>query len=159
MIEPFIFKKYWSIRCQLQWDDADSGDIFPLIRSRILRATSHMRLRARDHYTSNTFIGGNGGAGPSLLHTTLEGPMEYRNTIAKIRFASQKLNFSIFVFLAKKSIRMILNSLEVTKCCKKLIYSIFCLQSFIILTFLCLFLNFFLDELAMVLRYVNARWM
>ena len=38
-----------------------------------------MRLRARDHYTSNTLIGGKGGAGPSSLHTTLEGPMEYVN--------------------------------------------------------------------------------
>ena len=37
-----------------------------------LRATSHMRLRARDHCTSSTLIGGKGGAGPSLLHTTFE---------------------------------------------------------------------------------------
>jgi hypothetical protein len=115
--------------------------------------TSHSRLRAHDHYTSSTLKGGQGGAGPSLLHTTLEGPTEYiseckmdvkstriptwhqtdsvswslglfskttswryRNTIAgsppserifiyfqKIRFASQKLNFSIFVF-SKKSV-------------------------------------------------------
>ena len=43
----------------------------------IFRATSHTRLRARDHYTSNILIGGKGGAGPSLLHTALEGPMEY----------------------------------------------------------------------------------
>jgi hypothetical protein len=44
----------------------------------ILRATSHMRLRACDQYTSITLIGGKGRAGPSsLLHTTLEGPMEY----------------------------------------------------------------------------------
>ena len=43
------------------------------------RATSHTRLRARDHYTSNTLIGGKGGAGPSLANTTLEGPMEYVN--------------------------------------------------------------------------------
>ena len=28
---------------------------------------------------SSTLIGGKGGAGPSLLHTTLEGPMEYVN--------------------------------------------------------------------------------
>jgi hypothetical protein len=33
-----------------------------------------MRMRARDHYTSNTLIGGKGGAGPSSFHTTLEGP-------------------------------------------------------------------------------------
>ena len=45
----------------------------------ILRATSHMRLRARDHYTSSTLISGNGGAGPSLLRNMLEGPMEYVN--------------------------------------------------------------------------------
>ena len=45
-----------------------------------VRATSHTRLRARDQYISSTLIGGKGGAGPSsLLHTTLEGPMEYVN--------------------------------------------------------------------------------
>ena len=45
-----------------------------------LRATSHTRLRARDHYTSSTLIGGKGGAGPSsLLHTALDGPTEYVN--------------------------------------------------------------------------------
>jgi hypothetical protein len=35
------------------------------------------RLRAHDHYTSSTLIGGKGGAGPSLLHTALEGPTDY----------------------------------------------------------------------------------
>jgi hypothetical protein len=45
----------------------------------IPRATSHTRLRARDHYTSGTLIGGKGGAGPSLLHTMLEEPQEYVN--------------------------------------------------------------------------------
>ena len=44
-----------------------------------VRATPHTRLRAHDHYTSSALIGGKGGAGPSLLHTTLEGPMEYVN--------------------------------------------------------------------------------
>ena len=45
-----------------------------------IRATSHTRLRARDHYTSSTPIGGKGGAGgPSLRHTTLEGLTEYVN--------------------------------------------------------------------------------
>ena len=33
------------------------------------RATSHTRLRARDHYTSSTLIGGKGRASPSLLQT------------------------------------------------------------------------------------------
>ena len=36
----------------------------------------------------------------------------------KIRFASQKHNFSIFVFLAKKSVKMTLNSLEVQNVAK-----------------------------------------
>jgi hypothetical protein len=40
---------------------------------RWLRATSHTRLRARDHYTSSTLIGGKGSAGPSSLHTTFRG--------------------------------------------------------------------------------------
>jgi hypothetical protein len=44
-----------------------------------LRATSHTRLRDCDHYTSSTLISGKGGASPSLLHTTLEGPTEYVN--------------------------------------------------------------------------------
>ena len=44
-----------------------------------LTATSHTRLRARDYYTPSTLIGGNGGAGPSLLHTTFERPTEYVN--------------------------------------------------------------------------------
>ena len=38
----------------------------------ISRATSHMELRAHDHYTSSTLIGGNGGACPSSLDRTLE---------------------------------------------------------------------------------------
>ena len=44
-----------------------------------LRATSHTRVRARDHYTTNTLIGGKGRAGPSSLHTTLKGPTKYVN--------------------------------------------------------------------------------
>ena len=36
-------------------------------------------LRAYDHYTSSTLIGGKDGATPSSLHTTLEGAMEYVN--------------------------------------------------------------------------------
>ena len=42
-----------------------------------IRATSPTRLRAHDHYTQSTLIGGKGGTRPSLLHTTLEGPTEY----------------------------------------------------------------------------------
>jgi hypothetical protein len=36
-------------------------------------------LRARDHSTSSTLVGGKGGAGPSSLHAMLEGPTEYVN--------------------------------------------------------------------------------
>ena len=38
-----------------------------------------MKLRARYHYTSSTLIDEKGGAGPSLLHTTLGGRAEYVN--------------------------------------------------------------------------------
>ena len=44
-----------------------------------IRATSHTRPSAHDHYTLSTLIGGKGGASPSLRHTTLEGPKEYVN--------------------------------------------------------------------------------
>ena len=33
-------------------------------------------LRARDQYTSSTLIGAKGRAGPTSLHTILEGPKE-----------------------------------------------------------------------------------
>ena len=46
---------------------------------KLLRTTSHTRLRACDHYTSSILIGGKGGAGPSSLHSTLEGPTQYMN--------------------------------------------------------------------------------
>ena len=39
------------------------------------------RLRAHDRHTSSIVIGGEGGANPSLVHSTLEGPMEYVNAI------------------------------------------------------------------------------
>ena len=45
-----------------------------------LRATSYTRLRAHNHYTSSTCNVGNGRAGLSSLHTTLEEPTEYVNT-------------------------------------------------------------------------------
>ena len=38
-----------------------------------LRAIAHTRLRARDHCTLSTLIGGKGRAGPSSLYTMLEG--------------------------------------------------------------------------------------
>ena len=44
-----------------------------------LRATSHTRLRARDHYTSSTLIGGKAQASPSLIYTMVEGQTEYVN--------------------------------------------------------------------------------
>ena len=48
-----------------------------------LRVISHMRLRTRGHYTLSTLIGGKGRAGPNSLHTTLEGPTEYRYVNAR----------------------------------------------------------------------------
>ena len=42
----------------------------------LFRATSHTRLKARDHYIPSTLVGGKGRAGPSSLHSTLEGPLE-----------------------------------------------------------------------------------
>jgi hypothetical protein len=59
---------------RLPWSRA-----FSLVSEVALRATSHTRLRARDHYTSSTLIGGKGGAGPSAFHIMLEGSMEYVN--------------------------------------------------------------------------------
>ena len=50
-----------------------------LIEEYKVGVTSHTRLSARDQYTSSTLIGGKGGAGPSSLHTMLEGPTEYVN--------------------------------------------------------------------------------
>ena len=47
--------------------------LFLLLHFMELRVTSHMRPRACDQYTSSTLIGGKGGAGPSLVHTTLRG--------------------------------------------------------------------------------------
>ena len=44
--------------------------------SQVQRASSHTRLRAHDHCTSSSLIGGNGGVSPSLLHTSLEGATE-----------------------------------------------------------------------------------
>ena len=63
-----IFLPHKGSQCEL-------GLIF--YKEAALRATSHTRLRARDHYTSSTLVGGKGGAGPSSLHTPLEGPTEY----------------------------------------------------------------------------------
>jgi hypothetical protein len=42
-------------------------------------APSNTRLGALDQCTSSSLIGGKGGAGPSSLHTMLEGPTEYVN--------------------------------------------------------------------------------
>ena len=39
------------------------------VRQERLRATSHSRLRAHDHHTSSTLIGGKGGAGPTSAHS------------------------------------------------------------------------------------------
>ena len=59
---------------RMQWSWA-----FNLVCEVALRATSHTGLGAPHHYTANIVIGGKGRAGPSSLHTTLEGPTEYVN--------------------------------------------------------------------------------
>ena len=46
---------------------------------KFIRATSHTRLSAHDHFTSRTLIGGKGGASPSSLHTMFEGPTVHVN--------------------------------------------------------------------------------
>jgi hypothetical protein len=51
----------------------------PLTKLHLLWKQYHLALnwlRARDHDTLSTLIGGKGWAGPSSLHTTLEGPMD-----------------------------------------------------------------------------------
>ena len=59
----------------------------------MLKATSHTRLRAHDHYTSSTLIGGKNRANPSSLHTTFEGPIKYVN--ARWMLSSHKLPHGI----------------------------------------------------------------
>ena len=60
-----------------RWREGEREDSHLLYHRLWLRATSHTRLSARDHYTSSTLIGGKGGAGSGLLHTMLEGPTEW----------------------------------------------------------------------------------
>jgi hypothetical protein len=63
------------------------GTIFPLfgvispflVLDVKLTGVCGVRLRACDHYTSSTLVGGKGGAGPSSLHTTLKRPTGYVN--------------------------------------------------------------------------------
>ena len=55
----YMFNKEWKVHVEvLLW-----------VNEREEPATSHMRLRARDHCTSSTLIGGKGGAGQ--VHFTL----------------------------------------------------------------------------------------
>jgi hypothetical protein len=42
----------------------------------VLKGHFARKTEARDHYILSTLIGGKGGAGPSSLHTTFEGPIE-----------------------------------------------------------------------------------
>jgi hypothetical protein len=54
-----------------------SEDFKPLTQQIGQASRCKAALTACDHCTSSTLIGGKGGAGPSSLHTTLEGPIEY----------------------------------------------------------------------------------
>ena len=59
----------------LVWSELGRSCSFQPMRDlKMQHATSHTRLRAHDHCTSNTLVGGKGKANPSSLHTTLEGP-------------------------------------------------------------------------------------
>ena len=75
----------WRRWCQLWWEGRLLSIWLPrrgfrsMSSSHKTRATSHTRLRAHDHFTSSTLMGGKGGAGSSSLHTTLEGPTEHVN--------------------------------------------------------------------------------
>ena len=62
-----------------------------------LRAASHTRLNARDHYNSSTLISGKGGASPSSLHTALEGLTEYMNGCKVYIYSYMALNGSCFM--------------------------------------------------------------
>ena len=63
------------------------------------RVTSHTWLRARDHYTSSTLIGGKGRAGPSSLHTTLEGTTKYvKSTWSLTRHRMVHVSWSLGLF-------------------------------------------------------------
>ena len=90
----------------------------------------------------------------------------YRNTIAgsslgkwificfeKIRFASQQTEF--LIYLSKKSVKMTLNGLDITKYCHNqfILLCFFCLHNFLFCTFKKK-LELFLDEPAMVLCYL-----
>ena len=81
LVEPLHIP--WPSRCSPQCNWLHNMVLY--IRKRSLRiallslflkATAHTRLRACDHCTSSTLIGGKGRTSPSLLHTMLEGPME-----------------------------------------------------------------------------------
>ena len=65
-------------------------------------ATSHTRLKARDHCTSSsTLIGGKGRAGgpSSMFHTTFEGATEYVNVV-KVYMDSYKASNGTFFMVA-----------------------------------------------------------
>ena len=85
------------------------GSWVSLFRIHVLRATSQTRLRTQNHYISSTFIGGKGGAAPSSLPTTLEGPMEYVNERPWHSSRSQQL---IYFILSCVKIPMNRNSLK-----------------------------------------------
>ena len=51
-----------------------------------IRATSPTRLRARDHCTLSTLVGGKGGVGPSSLHIVLEGHNKVSECTMDIKF-------------------------------------------------------------------------
>ena len=68
----------------ITWGDHEQDNIMAnglkLVQSHYdVRATSHTRLSAHNHWNSSTLIGGKGRTVPRLLHTMLDGPMVYVN--------------------------------------------------------------------------------
>ena len=100
-----------------------------------VRATSHTRLSARDHYTSSTLIGGRGGAGPSSLHTTIEGPTEWvceckmdvKSTWIPTRYWMDHVSWSLWTYFKTTSWRQAQHKTARpwhSECSQLLIYSI-----------------------------------
>ena len=74
-IVPCVLRARW-----MAGQGTISGTLFLVyLDAQNMEHGSRTRLRARDHYTSGTLIGGEGGTCPSSLHITLEGPTEYVN--------------------------------------------------------------------------------
>ena len=94
---PISFKHDVSLQCLLSDPHRTNQYRGPIKKTSHLRATSHMRLRAHDHYTSSTLIGGEGGAGPSSLHTTTRRNCVHFNLGHRDSWVGKCINKSIWL--------------------------------------------------------------